>query len=319
MPLRYDPEFAAAAGPALSALHAAFKAPPKSDPYALRDVIAGMVAPLAALPKIPTVEVTTYQVPSAEGHSIAVYGIIPKQQPSTPGPAILHAHGSGFIQGSAKDWVKIYAPRVEATGVPIFTVDYRLAPEHPFPAAVNDVYTALTWLYEHAAEVGLDISRIAVMGESAGGGLAAGVALMARDKGLTPPLAKQILLYPVLEDRNVVTKAAFEPFLLWNWDNNATAFNAYLGDKAGKDDVSPYAAPARASSLEGVAPMYVDVGGLDIYLDECIAYGGRAASASVEVELHVYPGVPHGFEALGVGTSVINRVWANRDAAMKSF
>ncbi|ABW10008.1 Alpha/beta hydrolase fold-3 domain protein [Parafrankia sp. EAN1pec] len=177
-------------------------------------------------------------------------------------------------------WVARY---VSATGVPMLSVEYRLAPEHSHPTPAEDCYAALRWLADHAVELGVDPARIAVMGDSGGGGLAAAVALLARDRG-GPVLARQILIYPMLDDRNTTPDPA----------------------------IPPYAAPARADDLTGLPPAYVEVGELDIFRDESIEYARRLAAAGVSTELHVHPGAPHGFDALGPETDVGRRATADR-------
>ncbi|KAI9371589.1 Alpha/Beta hydrolase protein [Aspergillus egyptiacus] len=317
MPLELYPELS-------KAVLAAMVSAPKPAPHdieGLRAQLAAIASPMSTVPGLPTIEETLYEVPSYDGHRVSVYRVARKgdNKPSPPGPAIIHAHGGGFIYGAASQWKTLYHQTVQATGVPIYLVDYRLAPEHPFPAAVEDVYAVLKWLHEHAEEVCVDTARIATMGESAGGAIAAAVALMARDRGLSPPLAKQILIYPALDDRNTVANPALLPFATWNYDNNLTAWKAYLGENAGKETVSPYAAPARATRFDGLPTTYIEVGGLDIFRDESIAYAAKIAAADTSVELHVYPGLPHIFETLALGTAVMGRVSANRVAAMTSF
>ncbi len=186
---------------------------------------------------------------------------------------------------------------VATSGVPMLVVDYRVAPEHPHPTPVEDCYAALVWLAENAGELGVDPARIAVMGDSAGGGLAAGVCLLARDRG-GPAVAQQLLIYPMLDDRPATPDPQLLPFLTWTYDDNVTGWGALLGEGAGTDAVSPYAAPARADDLAGLPDTYIDVGDLDIFRDEDITYARRLADAGVPTELHVYPGCPHAFEAL---------------------
>lgn len=320
MPLSYDAEYIKDAEPALAAIASAFKTP-VHDALALRAGLAAMIDPFTGgMPEIPGIKTTIHKVPSADGHIFSLYQVAPERvDGAPPGPAIVHAHPGGFIHGDGEEWAKVCAVRAQETGIPFFTVDYRLAPESKFPAAIDDVYAALTWVHEHADEFGIDRSRIAVLGESAGGNLAAAVSLMARDRALDPPLAKQILSYPMLDDRNTVPDPELARFATWNYDNNTTAATAYIGGKAGKEGVSPYAAPARATNFEGLPPLYIDVGGLDIFRDECIAYAGKLAAANVNVELHVYPGVPHMFEPGALATGVVQRASANRLAVMKSF
>lgn len=198
---------------------------------------------------------------------------------AAPGSAALYLHGGGMIM----DWrhlgplydaaVRGY---VAASGVPMLVVDYRVAPEFPHPTPLHDCYAALRWLSEHAGELGVDASRLAVMGDSAGGGLAAGVALLARDRG-GPAIAAQLLIYPMLDDRTREAGAAGATLLTWSYDDNVTGWTALLGD----DGADGYAAPARADDLAGLPPTYVDVGGLDIFAPENVAFAHRLLAAGV--------------------------------------
>jgi acetyl esterase/lipase len=176
------------------------------------------------------------------------------------------------------------------------SVEYRLAPEHPHPAPVEDCYAGLKWMVEHAVEIGVDPSRIALAGPSAGGGLAAATALVARDRG-GPPLACQILIYPMLDDRNITPSSReFAGIPGWSREANISGWTALLGDKTGTEDVSPYAAPARASDLSNLPPTLIQVGELEVFRDECVDYALRLMQAGVSTELHVYPGAYHGWE-----------------------
>jgi acetyl esterase/lipase len=200
--------------------------------------------------------------------------------------------------------------------VPLLAVDYRLAPEHPHPGPVEDCYAGLAWLAEHAGELGVDPGRIALLGESAGGGLAAAAALLARDRGLA--VARQILIYPMLDDRTTAPDPALAPFALWTYDDNYTGWHALLGDKTGTADVPASAAPARAADLAGLPAAYIEVGELDIFRDEDIEYARRLAAAGVSVELHVHPGCPHGFELTAPDSAVARRARADRLRALAS-
>ncbi|KAL3464594.1 Alpha/Beta hydrolase protein [Aspergillus heterothallicus] len=320
MPLKYDPEFAKVAGPILEAVSSTPK-PPSNDVQALAASIhSSYDSVMATIPALPDIEETIYTTTSYDGHPVPIIRIALKQSnaPSSPGPAIVHAHFGGFVAGSAQKWSRMHHGPVLATGIPFFAVGYRLATEKPFPAAAEDVYAAVKWLQDHATELNVDPARIATMGISSGGNLAAAVALMARDRGLSPPLAKQILIYPALDNRNTTPNPDIEPFSTWTCDNNVTAWNAYLGGVE-KNEVSPYAAPARATRFDGLPPAYIDVGGVDMFRDESVAYAAEIMKAGINVELHVYPGVPHGFEAFGPGTGVCDRAQANRLAAMKDL
>ena len=176
----------------------------------------------------------------------------------------------------------------------MLVVDYRVAPEFRIRLPLQDCYAALRWLAGHAGELGVDATRLAVMGDSAGGGLAAGLCLLARDRG-GPAIAAQLLIYPMLDDRTRGGGAAGGTLLTWSYDDNATGWDALLcGGTA-----DGYAAPARADELAGLPPAYLDVGGLDIFAEEDVDFARRLITAGVPVELHVYPGCPHGFD-LGV-------------------
>ncbi|PKY01656.1 hypothetical protein P168DRAFT_292745 [Aspergillus campestris IBT 28561] len=321
MPLSYDPDFVHATR---EVLERRAKNPGRAvhDVLGRRtDITASYEAEFEKLPEAPEIEHTVYQIPSYDGQTISVYRFFKKNAPTTtPGPAVLHTHGGGTIQGDVALFRKMLSLEVQHTGVQVFSVDYRLAPEHPHPTPVEDSYAGLTWLHEHADDFGVDRSRIATMGESAGGMLAAGLALLARDRQLSPPLAKQILIYPMLDDRNTTPIAALEPLAFWNCADNITAWTALLGkDTIGTDKASPYAAPARAASVEGLPPTYIDTGELDIFRDEDIAYAGRIAAANISVELHVYPGLPHAFEVYAPEIEATKRAVSDRYRAMSSF
>jgi acetyl esterase/lipase len=223
---------------------------------------------------------------------------------AAPGSAVVYAHGGGMIAGYISAYDAIVAPYVEQTGVPFLSIDYRLAPEHTGTTPAEDTYAGLRWLHAHAASLGIDPQRVAVMGDSAGGGVSAGVAILARDNGT--PLARQLLIYPMLDDRNVVPDDNIAPFAVWTYDNNYTGWQALLGEDRGTDWVSPVAAPARLTDFSGLAPAFIDVGELDIFRDECVDYARRLALAGVSTELHVRPGAPHGFDGMtatmGLGT-----------------
>ncbi|KAA1430029.1 alpha/beta hydrolase [Mycolicibacter arupensis] len=226
------------------------------------------------------------------------------------GSAALYLHGGGMIM----DWghlgplydaaVRGY---VAASGVPMLVVDYRVAPEFGHPTPLEDCYAALRWLVDHADELGVDASRLAVMGDSAGGGLAAGVGLLARDRG-GPAIAAQVLIYPMLDDRTRMAGDAGATLLTWSYDDNVTGWSALLGD----DCADRYAAPARADDLVGLPPTYLDVGGLDIFASEDVAFAQRLIAAGVPVELHVFPGCPHAFDLLAPNAEVSQRVIAHR-------
>lgn len=240
---------------------------------------------------------------------------------TVPLPAVIYVHGGGMISCNVNTVKSLISHLTNMSGVPLFAVEYRLAPEFPAPCAVEDVFCALKYVTEHAAELNVDPTRIAVMGHSAGGGLAAGTALLARDRNHSPPLAKQILVYPMLDDRTVRSEGSLEPEdPIWPHDYNVMAWNAYIGEeKRGKADadISPYAAPARAVSYKGLPTTYVEVGTRDTFRNEGMEYVGRLIRDNVEVEFHLWPGLPHGYEM--VPTSWAARAMDNTIEAIKKI
>ncbi|NUW30852.1 alpha/beta hydrolase [Nonomuraea sp. SMC257] len=216
----------------------------------------------------------------------------------TPLAAIYHTHGGGMIAGNNRIGLAELLDWAKDLRLVVVSVEYRLAPEHPHPAPVEDCYAGLVWTAEHAAELGIDPERIVIAGASAGGGLTAALALMARDrKG--PALAGQLLICPMIDDRND-TPSSLQMAGLGIWDRtaNETGWTALLGGSRGGPDVSPYAAPARAEDLSGLPPAFVDVGSAETFRDEAVEYASRIWQAGGQAELHVWPGGFHGFDGL---------------------
>jgi acetyl esterase/lipase len=211
-------------------------------------------------------------------------------------PCVYWMHGGGMVMGSIDgDDLRFdrWCPRHSCVGV---SVEYRLAPETPYPGPLDDCYAGLRWVYDNAEELGVDRARIGIGGPSAGGGLAAGLGLLARDRGEVP-LMFQMLIYPMIDDRQITPSSQWmDP--IWPPAANTYGWRSYLGDRAAGPDVPIYAAPARAEDLSGLPPTFVTVGALDGFSDENIDYAVRLRHAGVPVELHVYPGMPHGFDAL---------------------
>jgi acetyl esterase/lipase len=318
MALALDPQVLAELAPLLAAI-GEIEPPPIGDVEARR-VNGHRMFDYVAAQRMPAtgVEVERHTVPTGDGTLLAAGWY---HGPEQPGSAVLYLHGGGMIFGlehigemydvAVREYVAI-------SGVPMLVVDYRVAPEHPHPTPVEDCYAALRWLAGNAPALGFDPARLAVMGDSAGGGLAAGVCLMARDRG-GPEIAQQLLIYPMLDDRTTTPDPQLLPFLTWTYDDNITGWGALLGDSAGTDRVSQYAAPARTDDLTSLPPTYIDSGDLDIFRDEDVTYARRLADAGVPTELHVHPGCPHAFEALASRADVSRRAIDERIRRLRTL
>ncbi len=260
---------------------------------------AGFAERFAALTieEDPRLSTESFTVPGPEAAPpVRLLGYRPAQAPG-PVPAILHIHGGGYLIGMPEMNDATNRGLALALGCAIFSVDYRLAPEHQYPAPVEDCYAALAWLFQNAASLNIDPARIGVKGESAGGGLAACLALLARDRG-EYKLSFQHLIYPMLDDRNV-TRANAHPHtgeFVWTKEDNHFGWSSMLGAEPGGPNTSPYAAAARAEDLANLPPTYISVGALDLFLEEDLDYARRLTRAGVAIECHVYPGGYHGFD-----------------------
>jgi acetyl esterase/lipase len=240
--------------------------------------------------------------------------------PKAPGagrPAILHIHGGGYIMGAPEMGAATDAAYAASLGAVVVSPDYRLAPETPHPGPVEDCYATLAWLHAHADELGVDTRRIAISGESAGGGLAAALTLLARDRGELP-VAFQHLIFPMLDDRTAVAPdpSRFLGQFVWTPKANLFGWTSLLGHAPGGPDVSPYAAAARADDLTGLPQTYMICGALDLFLEEDMDYARRLILAGVPTELHIYPGAPHGF--MFVETAGVTRTYARDSMAALS-
>ena len=314
MTRRLDPELVAPLGAFLNATKGAFNL---HDIPAARRAQQLARAQMAKAPQIEGVSTEDRQVPGPAGAPDVFVRIYqPTDRPATL-PALLWIHGGGFVLGSVEQDDLLTRHLAIAGQCVIASVEYRLAPEHPFPAPVEDCYAALTWLSAHTAELGVNKSRIAIGGDSAGGGLAAGLALLTRDRAEVE-LAFELLIYPMIDDRNIAPASETVPdTFVWSREDNRIGWQAYLGREPGGAGVSPYAAAARATDLKDLPPAYIAVGGLDLFLDESITYAQRLLAAGVPAELHVYPGGCHGFNLFGPGAELSQRFNADRDNALK--
>ncbi|MBM7808930.1 acetyl esterase/lipase [Geodermatophilus bullaregiensis] len=236
------------------------------------------------------VEVTRHDVPG--GQDVFVYEPAGRARPTG---ALLWVHGGGTVIGRPEGDHDLCSRMARDLGIVVVSARYRLAPEHPFPAALDDLTAALRRLRDEAGALGVDPARIAVGGASAGGGLAAAVVQRAHDEGV--PVAFQLLVYPMLDDRTVLRRSpAGRGHLVWTPRSNAYAWTAYLGHPPRADELRPYAAPARRLDLAGLPPAWIGVGDLDLFHDEDVAYARRLEAAGVPVELHVERGMYHAAE-----------------------
>lgn len=220
-------------------------------------------------------------------------------------PCVYSIHGGGYILGTYEMDDLRFDRWCQHFGCIGVSVEYRLAPETPYPGPLEDCYAGLRWTYEHAATIGIDPGRIGIAGVSAGGGLAAGLALLARDRAEVP-VQFQLLECPMIDDRQITPSSQLDDLLIWSKGANTFGWQSYLGSLYGASDVPPYAAAARATDLAGLPPALVIVGGADGFRDENIDYAMRLGHAGVSTELHVLPGGPHGL-AMFAGTSIAKR------------
>jgi acetyl esterase/lipase len=253
------------------------------------------------------IAVTERRVPVPAGApDVLVYVINAKA--GTSRPAILHMHGGGYFLGSAKSSVgdaQAWAAQLDCV---VVTVEYRLAPETRYAGSIEDNYAALRWVHANAAELGVDPARIAVLGESAGGGHAALLAIAARDRGEIPVLF-QCLIYPMLDDRTGSSRAAPRNVgtIGWTADFNSFGWDAFLGQAPGTKRVPAEAVPARTRVLACLPPTYIAVGGIDLFVEEDIEFARRLIDAGVPVQLLVQPGAFHGFDVWGADTLIAKR------------
>ncbi|KAL1891941.1 hypothetical protein Sste5346_007285 [Sporothrix stenoceras] len=320
MPLELDPELAAV----LAVLSAGYEQPP---PPALGDVATRRATVGEGIRHLsgPTpdgVTTTDYFATAADGHKILLRLYQPESAKSDDNlsPLLYYIHGGGMILGSVDIYNSIVAKYAVQTGVPFLSVDYRLAPEHPYPTPVDDCCAGLAWLAEHTAELGVAADRVAIMGDSGGGGLAMATTLRLRERKcqLTPSML--ILLAPMLDDRTVEADKHLEKVVSWSGVDNQTGWMALLGSLKG-EDVPATASPARMTDedLGRLPPMYMDVGALDLFRDETVQLASRATKAGVSVELHVYPGCTHGFDLFAPRAGVSQQAVANRIRAIERW
>jgi acetyl esterase/lipase len=308
----YDPEVRAAleAGPRLGTVDARTLPKVRADRLLLNEQV----------PLSDAVERTDHVVPGPAGAPDIRLRVHRPKGAVGALPALYWVHGGGYVLGSPEQDDLRFDRWCQRFGLVGVAVQYRLAPEHPYPAAIEDCYAGLRWVKANGGELGIDTGRVGIGGPSGGGGLAAALALVVRDRAEVE-IDYQLLIYPMIDDRRTSVTAGWE-VPVWDRASNEFGWRSYLGPLFGTDDVPAHAAPSRATDLSGLPPTYIMVGSLDAFADEDIDYAMRLNHAGVPVELHVYAGAPHGFEGFAPGAAVsrqarddINRWLAARLAA----
>lgn len=282
---------------------------------------AGLIAMVQmTAPKFHDISTQEFTTKSADGAEISMRWFTKTGSRSEPGAAVLNIHGGGMVAGNVDMTAPMVSQFVSATGVPFLSVEYRLAPEVRAPKPLEDCYAALQYLVENASKLGVDPARIGVLGESAGGGLAACLAHYAKEKS-GPAIKKQILIYPMLDDRTIKRDPNVEPFAVFTYEANETGWRALLGDTYSTPDVPATHAAGRTTveQAESLPSAYIDIGQLDILRDEALEYATKLSKAGVDTEFHLFPGVPHGFEVLAPQCEATKLAMQQRCKAISSL
>lgn len=305
-----DPESLVPLAALYEVLPGGFNAIP--DIVARRETLNGMLAQMTAdLPPNPNVSTEDVTIAGPAGDlGLRIY------RPTSPAesrPGLYFIHGGGMVLGNLESDHLTAVLLCEVIGAVVVSVDYRLAPEHPYPAGPEDCFAGLTWMVDHADDLGFDPSRLGIYGGSAGGGLAIATAMRARDEG-GPAIRYVMAPYPMIDDRNETPSSqAIVDVGIWDRAGNVEAWEWYLAGQA----ADGLAAPARAEDLSGLPPMFIDVGDQDMFMDEDVAFAERLEAAGVPTELHVYPGAYHASEVFAPTAELSERIWAARIAALK--
>lgn len=264
----------------------------------------------------PSYELRT--IPGSKGAPDVRICLINQSSSGVPKAAIIHTHGGGFIGGVLESVIPGMQHVAQEHDCVVVSVDYRLAPEIHFPGSLEDNYAALKWVYQSADALGVVPSRIALMGESAGGGHAAMLAIAARDRGEVP-LTGQILTYPMLDDRTGSSRHV-PPYIgafMWLPESNRYGWSSLLGVPAGSRVVPAGSVPARVQNLTSLPPTFIGVGSVDLFVDEDIEYARRLIAAGVPTELLVVPGAFHAFDGMAPASTAALQLKAARDTFIR--
>ena len=276
-----------------------------------------MAAMKDQLPVIEGVTTEDRKIPGPDGDPAVAVRIYRPENRSGNLPALLWIHGGGYMLGNIEQDDFSVREMTLAGDCVTVSVEYRLAPENPFSAPLEDCYAALKWLARNAGKLGVDQKRIAIGGASAGGGLAAGLALLARERGEID-IMFQFLIYPMIDDRNIAPPGDDLPdSLFWTRESNKIGWRSYLGCEPGIDGISCYAAASRATDLAGLPPAYITVGEIDLFAQEDIDYARKLIDAGVCTELHVYPGGCHAFDMMAPDAAISRQFADDFNRALK--
>lgn len=258
-------------------------------------------------PKIPAdILVDQINIQSQDGKHTIRLRVYKSKQTAAPAPVLVWIHGGGFIIGSPELDDTYMFELVKELGIVVVSIDYRLAPQNPFPAPLDDCYAALKWVHTHPENLGIDPNRIAVGGASAGGGLAASLVQLAHDQGEVQPVF-QLLVYPMLDNATALrTDIPHLDLMIWNQKSNRFGWESYLQQPVGSDNPPPYSVPARREDLTGFPPAWIGVGTLDLFHDEDLAYAQKLKNCGIDCEVVIVPGAFHGFDAFNDDVSVIH-------------
>lgn len=288
-----------------------------TDIPAAREALAELYAQINVAGPNPAVSAADHMAPGASGQPDVMVRVFRPKDAEDVLPCLYWIQGGGYVLTAPDLDDQFCSDIAERHRCAVVSVDWRRAPEAPFPAPAEDCYAGLAWTIRNADDLRIDPARVVVGGHSSGGGSAAGLALLVRDRGELS-IAHQLLIYPMLDDTNSTpaSQMVTDP-QVWNRTSNEIGWRSYLGHTYGTDDVSPYAAPTRMRDLSGLASATVLTGELDLFVDEDVLYALRLMQAGVPTELHVYRGAHHGFDRMVPTAGVSQRFISDRDAALR--
>jgi acetyl esterase/lipase len=266
-------------------------------------------------PDRENINVEKFETKTKDGANIDLYWVSKKGVKSNA--AVVYSHGGGRVAGSALAYLPFIKQYVDQSDVSFLNVEFRPAPEVQGEMQAEDVFLAIQWLLAHATELGVDSNKIGIMGDSGGGGIAASTAILCRERNVS--IAKQILIYPMLDNRNITPDEKLVPFAVWDYNSNYTGWKASLGEAMESDNLSPIAVPAYLTDFKGLPDTYIEVGFLDIFRNESIAYANELCKAGVKLEFHLHPGAPHGYDLFAPNSAISKQAFQDRARVLKSI